>query len=161
MEGQLAITEVIEAANRSIAAFLDLISDFPQEALTRPKAIGEWSIKDIIIHLAIWEEEAAGAFEIWKIGIEPDWSHIEDLDKFNQESINSRRRWSTTKAIERLKSVHSGIIENIKAVPDSEITRRGGLPRWLCTLITSHIDEHTEKVAAYKLQIAAIPESKS
>ncbi len=161
MEGQLVITEVIEAANRSITAFLELISDFPQEALTKPKAIGEWSIKDIILHLAIWEEEAAGAFEIWKIGIEPDWSHIDDLDKFNQETINSRRRWSTTKAIERLKSVHGGIIENIKSVPESEINKRGGLPRWLRTLITSHIEEHAEKVAAYKLQIAALPESKA
>ncbi len=160
MEGMLIITEAIEAANRSITAFLEVLADIPQESLTKPKTVGDWSIKDIIIHLAVWEEEAARAFEIWKIGIEPDWSHIDNLDKFNQESINSRRRWSTSKAIEHLKTVHNGIIENIKSFPESEFAKRGGMPRWLYSQITSHIEEHAAKVAAYKHRLTALPESK-
>lgn len=159
MSNPFSVTELVERANKSLQHFLGMIDGVSPNILTRPKSIGEWSVKDIINHLAIWEEETARAFETWKIGIEPDWSHIEDLDKFNQESVNSRRRWPINKAIEQLKTIHNGLIENIKNLSDAEISRRGGLPHWLCTQITSHIDEHAERVAAFIGQVESRSES--
>jgi hypothetical protein len=146
----MLVTELIEKANKSLAGLIECIEDIPNQELISPKTIGEWSIKDVLSHITIWEEEAAKAFEIWKIGIEPDWSHIADLDEFNNTTVKQKRRSSVAKVIEQLKFVHNGVLENIHSVPESEYNNRGGVPRWLVDLITSHIDEHAEKIIKYK-----------
>jgi hypothetical protein len=146
----MVVTEVVEKANKALENLLGAVESLPAETHSVPKAIGEWSIKDMLAHLIAWEEEAARAFEIWKIGVEADWSHIKDIDEFNAQSVKDRRKVSFSKVLEQLQLVHGGIIDNLKTVSDSEYSRRGGVPRWLANLIIDHLNEHTEKIIAYK-----------
>ena len=46
--------------------------------------------------------------------------------------------------------VHNGVIENLKSVSDEEYHKRGGVPKWLITLITSHVEKHAERIEAFK-----------
>ena len=142
--------EVIEKANKALDELMAAVEGIPNKEITTPKSIGEWSVKDTLAHIIVWEEEAAKAFEIWKLGIEPDWLHIKDLDEFNDTTVKERRRLSLSKVKEQLQMVHNGVIENIKSVPENEYVNRGGVPQWLITLITIHIEEHMEKIIAYK-----------
>lgn len=146
----MLFTELIEKATRTIDDLMTVIDGMQSKEITAPRTIGEWSVKDALAHITIWEEEAAKAFEIWKLGIEPDWLHIKDLDEFNNTTVKERRRISLSKIKEQLRMVHHGVIENLKSVPEDEYLNRGGVPKWLITLITSHIDEHVEKIKAYK-----------
>jgi hypothetical protein len=146
----MLFTEVIEKANKALNDLMAAIEGIPNKEITTPNSIGEWSVKDTIAHIIVWEEEAAKAFETWKLGIEPDWLHIRDLDEFNNTTVKERRRLSFSKVKEQLQMVHHGIIENIKSVPEDEYLSRGGVPKWLITLMTFHIEEHIEKIIAYK-----------
>ncbi len=146
----MLFTELIEKANKIVDDLMAVIEEMDNKEITASKTIGEWSVKDTLAHITIWEEEAAKAFEIWKLGIEPDWLHIKDLDEFNNTTVKERRRLSLSKIKEQLRMVHNGVIENIKSVSEDEYLNRGGIPKWLIILITSHIDEHTAKIKAYK-----------
>jgi hypothetical protein len=146
----MAITEVVEKANKSITELFKVIDDMAPQDLAASKTIGNWSVKDVLNHLTIWEEEAAKAFEIWKVGIEPDWSHISDLDKFNDTTVKERRKNNLTKIKSQLQLIHNGVIENIKSVSDEEYAKRGGAPKWLANLITDHVAEHTARIIEYK-----------
>jgi len=146
----MLITEIVEKANKSINELFEIIDDMSPQDLAAAKAIGNWSVKDILNHLTIWEEEAAKAFEIWKVGIEPDWSHIRDLDQFNDITVKDRRKNNLTKIKSQLQLIHNGVIENIKSVSDEEYAKRGGAPKWLTNLITTHIGEHTARILEYK-----------
>jgi hypothetical protein len=146
----MVVTEVVEKANKALENLLGALENLPAESQTVPKTIGEWSIRDLLAHLIAWEEEAAKAFEIWKIGVEPDWGHIKDIDDFNARAIKDRRKLSYAKTVEQLQIVHGGVIDNIKSVSDSEFARRGGVPRWLANLIIDHLNEHTERILSYK-----------
>jgi len=146
----MLVTEAIERANRSLDYLFQALEGIDPQEMALPNTIGQWSIKDVLNHLIIWEEEAAQAFEIWKVGIEPDWSHIVDLDKFNSETVGKRRGIPLSKIKSQLNLIHHGIIENLKSVPDDEFSKRGGIPKWLVTLLTVHIDGHSERIRQYK-----------
>jgi len=146
----MVVTEVVEKANKALANLLAAVESLPAESHSVPKAIGDWSIKDLLAHLIAWEEEASRAFDIWKIGVNPDWSHIKDIDEFNAQAVKDRRKVAFPKILEQLQLVHGGIIDKLKSVSDSEFSKRGGVPRWLANLIIDHLDEHTEKIVAYK-----------
>jgi len=146
----MAITEIVEKANKSINELFEAIDDMSPQDLAAAKSIGSWSVKDILNHLTIWEEEAAKAFEIWKVGIEPDWSHIHDLDQFNNTTVKERRKNNLAKIKSHLQLIHNGVIENMKSVSDEEYAKRGGSPRWLAALITTHIREHAARILEYK-----------
>jgi hypothetical protein len=146
----MLLTELVEKANESLSLLIQSTEGLYQGDMVIPNSIGKWSIKDVINHITAWEEEAAKAFEIWKVGIEPDWNHINDLDEFNNANVKQRRKISLSKVIDQLQMVHNGVIENIKSVSDDEYINRGGMPKWLVTLLTSHLNEHTQKINAYK-----------
>jgi hypothetical protein len=150
----MVVTEVVEKANKALENLLSAVENLPIESQTAPKTIGEWSIRDIMAHIIAWEEEAARAFETWKIGVHPDWGHIKDIDEFNNGAVKVRRKQSLAKIIEQLQLIHGGVIENLKSVSDGEFSRRGGVPRWLVNLLIDHINEHTQKVILLKESLA-------
>jgi hypothetical protein len=147
------VTEVVERAKKSFEKLQHTIEDIDPQLMASPSTIGEWSVKDVLNHIIIWEEEAAKAFEIWKVGIEPDWSHIADLDEFNGNTVEERRKTSLSKIREQLSLVHYGVLENVKSVPDEEYIKRGGVPKWLIILLTAHVDGHTERILEFKKSI--------
>jgi len=155
----MQLTEFVERANKSLDNLMQTIEDVPSEDMAIRESIGKWSVKDVLNHIIVWEEEAAKAFEIWKIGIEPDWLHITDLDEFNNSTVEKRRRTPLSKIIKHLQLVHNGVIENIKSVADSEYNNRGGIPGWLETLLTTHIDEHTDRIKAFKYSLQEIKQN--
>jgi hypothetical protein len=146
----MIVTEVVEKATRSLENLKQAIEDIDPQTMAIPNTIGAWSVKDVMNHLIVWDEEAAKAFEIWKVGIEPDWSYIDDLDEFNNKTVAERRKVPLSKIKNQLELVHGGVLENLKSVSDDEFNRRGGIPKWLIILLTKHIDDHAARIAEYK-----------
>lgn len=147
------VTEVVGRANQSIDKLQHAIEGIDSQLITLPGTISDWSVKDVLNHIIIWEEEAAKAFEIWKVGIEPDWSHIDDLDEFNNKTVKERRKVALSKIREQLPLVHYGVLENLKSVPDEEYIKRGGVPKWIIILLTAHLDGHTERILEFRNSI--------
>ena len=55
-----ALLERIDEAWRQLFAALD---DIPEDRLSDPGVIGEWSLKDLFGHLAFWDEHAVAEIE--------------------------------------------------------------------------------------------------
>ena len=55
-----ALLERIDEAWRQLLAALD---DIPEDRLSEPGVIGEWSLKDLFGHLAFWDEHAVEEIE--------------------------------------------------------------------------------------------------
>ena len=146
----MLVTEVVERASRSLVNLQQAVEDIDPQTMALPNTIGDWSVKDVLSHLIVWEEEAAKAFEIWKVGINPDWSYIEDLDAFNNKTVVERRKVQLSKIKSQLEMVHGGVLENIKSVTDEEFIKRGGVPKWLIILMTKHVDDHTARIIEFK-----------
>lgn len=49
--------EILSALDASRAALLDAIDGLSPEQMLAPNAVGEWSVRDILQHLSVWEAE--------------------------------------------------------------------------------------------------------
>lgn len=57
--------DLLDALEDSREAFLDVLDTIPQEYWEKPDVLGDWSIKDILYHLTMWEAELVKL--LWQI----------------------------------------------------------------------------------------------
>ena len=75
-----ALLERIEEAWRQLFAALD---DIPEDRLSDPGVIGDWSLKDLFGHLAFWDEHATKEIERALAGLPREdnaWQQMNETD---------------------------------------------------------------------------------
>jgi hypothetical protein len=118
------------------ARTLDLIEQLPRRALTTPGlGGGEWSPKDLLGHLASWEEFALDALAAWDAG-EP--APLDDLwrtvstSRINRQNVERKAPWSTAKVRRESERTFSELLGAIEAMSDARwrglVTPRGRKP---------------------------------
>jgi hypothetical protein len=84
-------TELLETMQSSYAAFEALLAPLSETQLTAPDVSGEWSIKDILVHLATWQGRAAEILEAAQRNEQPQLNPPiktdEEMDRFNDATF--------------------------------------------------------------------------
>ncbi|MFW9906049.1 MAG: DinB family protein [Candidatus Thorarchaeota archaeon] len=102
-----------------------LIQKLSYEQLTQLSAQGEWSIKDIVVHLAVWEERGTEWIKCFARGVKPDipmkgytWK---DYKKLNQQSYeeNQSKPWEEVLAYSQ--KTFKELINTIDVFPESNL----------------------------------------
>jgi hypothetical protein len=114
----------LEEGDTKIGAFVRELSD---EQMIEPKTIGggDWSAKDLLGHLAFWEELALEALEDLRAGRTP---RVEDafvrgaegVDELNARNQEITAGQSLNEVRARIAAAHTGIIEAIRTMNDEE-----------------------------------------
>ncbi len=106
-------------ANR--ARLLALLDGLPEEQMLIPDLIGRWSIKDLLAHLAGWEDWAVQVLTVVPPGETMPAAYAEalaDFDAFNAESVAERDDYSPDEQLVELERVHEeliGMVERLGA----------------------------------------------
>src|SRR5918992_5234518 len=84
----------LEAGQAALAVLFAVLSD---REMTRPATIGggEWSAKDLLGHIAFWEELAVETLEDWRAGRRPSVEQISDAGPEGIDAANARDRART------------------------------------------------------------------
>jgi hypothetical protein len=99
---------------------LGIINGLTTEAMETSEAAGEWSCKEVLVHIAAWEREAVKATHQTLQGQRPEILDIEDFDAWNDRQVclwkhasvdEVRREFSAAReavltAIEGLEAIH-------------------------------------------------------
>jgi hypothetical protein len=111
-----ALLERIEAAWRDLLATLD---DIPEERLEEPGASGEWSIKNLMGHLATWDDIALAKIERVIAG-QPE----EDADFQAINDADHAARQGRTLAEERsaMHRAHAAVVERLESIAGIDAT---------------------------------------
>jgi hypothetical protein len=115
---------------------LDLIDSLPRSALTTPGlGGGEWSPKDLIGHLASWEEYALDALAAWERG---DRAPIDDLQfsvstsRINRQNVERKASSSFANVRRDAERTRAELVAAIEALSDARwgrpATERGRRP---------------------------------
>jgi hypothetical protein len=130
------------------------ISGLAEEDLTRPRTIGDgdWSGKDLIGHIAVWEELALRSLEEWRRGEVP-WVERDDgpfsapttgkVDAFNARKIAETQALRLAVVRTQAERAHRELIAAIRTLSDQEWMTKAAYPtrndrrRRLCTLLGS------------------------
>ena len=123
-------------------------------------AQGEWSIKDVLAHIAAWERHFRGWFEAEAQGQQPSWPvppvTKEDIERFNLQVYAARRGWPLAQVQVEFGAAFLALLAEAEAMPEADLLAPGrfafaaGRPAWLFfTLATlRHYPQHYAQIKA-------------
>lgn len=130
------------------AAFNQATAGLRDDALQEPGVVGEWSVKDLIAHVAAWEEETLEALPVIMEGERPP--RYGDVDAFNARLNEANSRLSLDEARRALETSHQRLLSFLADVPErwyateTRFRHRLRLDTW------GHYPEHTEAILAWR-----------
>lgn len=142
--------EAIERMDTSWRAFLATLDGIPEDRLEEPGAVGEWSVKDVLGHIAFWDAQAIEALRRRLAG-EPD--RDVDWQAMNDAAAAERAGRPLSAAWDELHQTHQRLqraVENaVKHDPTMDATVCGCLKEDAY----EHYDEHATEIRAWRQRV--------
>lgn len=159
-------TTPTEADKQALAArltgarneLLRLVRSLPPERLETPGAAGEWSVKDVIGHIASWEDRLLTLAQTVLNGHAAQIEWIKDdeaLQAWNHKQYLRKRAWTWDEAIRDLALMREEVLWNIGWTAPEQLFRQHTLdvgsvsPAGLLEGIVEHDQEHVAQLRAW------------
>jgi hypothetical protein len=112
-----ALLERIEEAWRELFAALD---DIPENQMSQPGVIGDWSMKDLFGHLAFWDEHAVAEIERALAGLPREDNAWQEM---NEADHAARRDHTLPEQRSAMHQAHAALVERLESVAGIEAAR--------------------------------------
>lgn len=118
--------------------------------------IGEWSLKDIVGHVATWEAEALTALRHLRAGLRPAILDIDrsEVDEFNADHVERKRDIDFWSIFEQLKGTRARLLDEIAEIDDETLVADGSVHAAIIRSVTDHDRHHWHDIAA---KLAGMP----
>ena len=141
----------LERARAELRASIQGLTD---GQMTRPGAVGEWSVKDVLSHATSWEELALPDLIRLARGDMPALAIIGDLESANYDGPNSiimalRRHLPLDQVLRELGIVHAAFVEAARGLPAPDLVE-GQFGRGLLEITAKHDEEHARDILAWR-----------
>ena len=145
----------------SWTALADTWATLSHDAFLVPGACGEtWSVKDLINHIAAWQEAA-----IRVIGdlLGGRWGRLgANTDKFNAQQYALDRDRPLAESRERLAQARRILLELLATVPADRLLDEYGRQQigwWAKWTTYAHYEEHIADLRAFRERVSMLPEN--
>lgn len=147
------LSAVLAAAREELLAAAALV---PSEARASRSVCGEWTVKDLIGHIADWEWFGAEGLRLMAAGRTPDVEPIDDFDTWNAAHAEARREQSWDTVVSDLHAARRALAGAVEEIGEAALTQSFPFPwggkgtpyQWICVYV-GHDREH-----AHDLQVA-------
>ncbi len=118
---------------------------------------GGWSVRDIIVHVTSWEEEALTHLPlILACGKPPRYSvTYGGIDAFNAQTTEQNRNLSLSEVLRQRDDTHCRLIDFIQNAPEDQFIRETRFRRRLRLDTYSHYPNHAEAIQKWREQRSA------
>ncbi len=112
--------------------------------------IAEWSLKDIVGHLASWEAEVVTALRELREGKRPGLLSFDSatIDDWNHDHVERKRDLDFSSVLQQLRNGRLRLLEEIANVTDEELTSDGTVSNRLILSVIDHERAHWHEIAA-------------
>ena len=143
-----ALFRRIEAGWRELHDALDGLTDAEMSA---PGAVGEWSVRDLLAHVATWEEEALKALPvIVEGGPLPRYASVGGIDAFNARQQEAKRHLGLERLRLEMAATHQRLLALLDRTPESAYRTEGRFLRRLRLDTYGHWRGHAEDVRRWR-----------
>ncbi len=120
--------------------------------------IGEWSLKDIVGHVASWEAEVRIAIRDLLEGRRPALLDFpeDQLDRWNWDHVERKRDLSFWSLVEQLRGGRERLLAVVANVSDEALTETGSTYLTLVRSVIDHDREHWHEIAARLAGMAGV-----
>jgi uncharacterized damage-inducible protein DinB len=112
--------EFLNLQRQARAEWDALIAQVPPDKMTQPDVVGRWSIKDLIAHVAWYENEMVNVITTRVFDGSP-WWELEDVDERNARIYEQYRDVPLDKVLTDAKAIYQKFIEALMSLSDEEL----------------------------------------
>jgi hypothetical protein len=110
-----------------------------------------WSVKDILAHVTIWEEEALTYLPLIIQGRKPPRYSLQGgIDAFNAKMIAGKRALTLVEVLRALEETHRRLIDYLQGVPETHFTRETPFRHRLRLDTYSHYRLHARAIGEWR-----------
>jgi hypothetical protein len=136
------------------AAFHDALAEVDEQLVTVPGVVGDWSVRDLVVHVAAWDEHGAAALELASSGRGADFAYsTTDTDAENDRIEADALRTSPSEALAREERAFADFRAAIAALDRALLGEELGNGDSVEAVIrydgADHYAEHTEHIRAW------------
>jgi uncharacterized protein (TIGR03083 family) len=152
--------EILEHLEDERERLLETLDDLSDEQLLLPGVMGDWSVKDILAHLAMWEAELVKILWSAQQGQAPRSSYFSGVpvDEINENwrKLNTSR--SLDHVLSDLRAVRKQTTRRLESFSDQDLNTparfswlKGGLlGEWIAEWTYQHESEHTTQIQQWR-----------
>ena len=102
---------------------LNAIDGLSDEDMLEPGVCGEWSVRDVVAHVAAWDRETTDMFSAMLEGERHDFLDldIEGLEQFNQEHHEATRSVPVADALAELSDSREAMLDLVRGVDNARL----------------------------------------
>lgn len=143
--------QLIQRVDSGWQGFAAACQGLPADALLEPGVVGEWSVKDLMAHIATWELESLAALPvIAQGGRAPRYVRYGGIDGFNLLKWREFQAWSADDLHARLVQAHLEILAFLGAVEENLFATETRFRRRLRWDTYGHYREHARQVLEWR-----------
>lgn len=141
----------LDAARRD---FLDALEAVDADLVTVPGVMEDWSVRDIVVHVAAWCEHATDALELAVAGRGDEFAYSTgETDAMNVRILAEARRTSPSAALEREDVAFSALRDRVARLDPALLSLGLGNGDTVAEVIAydgpDHYAEHTQHLRAW------------
>ena len=146
-----SLLERLDAARR---AYLDALEEVEADLVTVPGVMEDWSVRDIVVHVAAWCEHATRALELAITGRGGEFAYSTgETDAMNVRILEEARRTSPSAALDREDAAFSAFRERLAGLDPALLSLRLGNGDTVEEVVVydgpDHYAEHTDHLRAW------------
>jgi hypothetical protein len=140
------------------SAFQDSYAGLSDAELLEPGVTGAWSVRDILVHVTTWEEEALKHVPlILQGGTPPRYSvAYGGIDAFNARTTEEKRNLSLSQVRRQLETTHQRVIDLIVRVPEDHLGSESRFRRRVRLDTYGHYPKHAEAIRKWRARTRGV-----
>jgi hypothetical protein len=149
------MTEELRAAlDAARDDFLDALAQVDADLVTVPGVMDDWSVRDLVVHVAAWAEHAAHALDLAVAGRGSEFDYsTERTDAMNERILADGRALSPAAALAREETAYAALHQRVASLDPSLLGLRLGNGDSVEDVIRydgpDHYAEHTAHLRAW------------
>ncbi|HYK62974.1 MAG TPA: DinB family protein [Bryobacteraceae bacterium] len=150
--------QLLKRLDQAWCAFRESYADLSDGERLQPGVIGTWSVKDIIAHVAVWEEEALKHLPlILDCGKPPRYSvTYGGIDAFNAQTMQKKEKLSLPEVLRQSEAVHRQVVSLVENAPEEQLGAETRFRRRLRLDTYGHYPKHAKAIRKWRERQASL-----
>lgn len=144
--------ELLGRARDAHGALVGVLEGWDEERAARVGVNAQWSVKDVLAHIAAWEAEGAGVLARLREGDDGPRFDKATIDGFNAAAVEERRARSFRELREEYDGAHRLVAEALDALPE-EVDESSREYRFAEIVAVIHPTHHAAQIEEWRKKI--------
>jgi hypothetical protein len=161
MEESMTKDKLIQDIRSERTRLENTLEKVPEQQMVTPGVMDEWTVKDFLAHITVWEQRMSAWLEQTLRGEVPEmlpsgmtW---DDLDQWNEETYQKHQDRVLDDVLTEFESSYTQAMRTVGKVSEDDLIDperypwREGRPLWVMVAANTswHYKEHEETIAAW------------